>query len=630
MIVGTAGHVDHSKSALVRALTSVDPDRLAEEKRRGISIDLGFAYMPAPDGSIVGFVDVPGHQHFLHNMLAGATGIDVVLLAVAADDGVMPQTVEHLAIADLLGATRGLVCLTKCDLAPAERRASVIADIRTLLADTALKSAVIIETSTVTGRGIDKLRARLFDAARETQPRDTHGRFRLAIDRCFTLRGVGTVVTGTVLSGSVAVGDAVTVSPSGLSARVRSIHAQNQPAVRGVAGQRCALNLAGDGVTKDAISRGDLVLDPHLHAPTARIDARLRVLASERDPLGLWLPVRLHHAATETGARLVPLDCDAIEPGAEGWAQLVLDRPIAAAAGDRFVLRDTSAQRTIGGGRFVDPRAPARRRRTPARLTQLAAMLTDAPVPALLDRPPYYLDLDAFWRDRAVAPPVDIDAIRLAARGTTYALARRHWAAFRQSLHAALATFHAANPAADGAPPDALRRAVEPRLSAYLFTAALGELARQNVIAVAGGLVRLPGHATRLSPAQEARWQKIRPLLSDGDRFQPPRLVDIAKKIGVTDGDTRKFMKQLATLGLVDEVAPDHFFLHGAVAEAAAVVASLGQSPDGQFAATQLRDRLDTGRKAAIELLEYFDRRGVTVRRGDLRRVDTRKLALLR
>jgi selenocysteine-specific elongation factor len=293
------------------------------------------------------------------------------------------------------------------------------------------------------------------------------------------------------------------------------------------------------------------------------------------------------------------------------------------------VLRDTSAQRTIGGGRLVDLRAPARRRRTAPRLAQLEAMLTDAPVAALLDLPPYYLDLDAFWRDRA-ASPADIDAIRLAARGTTYALSRRHWAAFQQSLCAALAAFHAANPAADGAPLDTLRRTVEPRLPAYLFAAALGELARQDVIAIAGGLARLPDHATRLSPAQDALWQKIRPLLGDGDRFQPPRVADVAKKVGTSEGDTRKFMKQLAAFGLLEEVAPDRFFLRTAVVEAANMVGSLGQSPEGEFGAAQLRDRLDTGRKSAIELLEYFDRRGVTVRRGDLRRVDMRKLALLR
>ncbi len=626
MIVGTAGHVDHGKSALVRVLTGVDPDRLAEEKKRGISIALGFAYMPTPDGGVLGFVDVPGHEHFIRNMLAGATGIDFVLLTVAADDGVMPQTVEHLAIADLLGLRRGLVALTKCDLVPASRRATVKEEIGKLLAGTEMVGSVIVETSTITGNGIDVLRAELFAAAQATSQRDTQSRFRLPVDRCFTLRGVGTVVTGTVLSGAVAVGDQVIVSPSGLAARVRSIHAQNQPAERGQAGQRCALNLTGDGIGKDAIARGDMVLAPSLHAPTARIDTRLTLLPSET--IALWQPARLHHGAAEVGARLVPLG--------EDWVQLVLDKPIAAASGDRFVLRDTSAQRTIGGGRFADLRAPARRRRTPQRLVQLAAMALDNAgdaIAALLDLPPFYLDVGAFLRDRAL--PTDyadqMDAMTLTSRGTIYLLSRPCWAALEQSLRASLAAFHAANPGAAGAAPDALRRAVEPRLPAHLFAAALAEMGREGTVAAVGGLVRLPDHATRLSPAQDALWQRIRPLLSDGERLRPPRLAEIAATIAARESEPRAALKTAPRLDLAVEVAPDHFFLRTALAEIAAILGDLARtSPDGQFGAAQLRDRLDTGRKVAIELLEYFDRRGITLRRGDLRRVDTRKLDLSR
>jgi selenocysteine-specific elongation factor len=617
MIGDTAGHVDHGKSALVRALTDVDPDRLAEEKRRGITIDLGFAYMPAPDGDVLGFVDVPGHEHFIHNMLAGATGIDFVLLTVAADDGVMPQTGEHLAIVDLLGLKRGIVALTKSDLVDASRIAVVKTDIAKLLAETGLAGSAIVETSTVSGQGVEELRAKLFAAARETKSRDTASRFRLAVDRCFTLRGVGTMVTGTVLSGAVSVGDQVTVSPSGLTARVRSIHAQNQPVERGVAGQRCALNLAGDGVAKDAIARGDMVLDPTLHAPTARIDARLKLLPSES--VALWMPARLHHGAVEVGARLVPLG--------GGWVQLVLDRPIAAASGDPFVLRDTSGQRTIGGGRFVDLRAPVRKRRTPERLVQLDAMETNDTTARLLDLPPYYLDLAAYARDRALPANFGdaLDVVRLG----NHVLSQESWARFEASLRAALTAFHAANQDAAGATPDALRRVVEPRLPALLFAAALAELARRGIVAQAAGLVRLPDHATRLTSAQDALWQKIRPLLGDAQRFQPPRLIDLAKSVAASESYTRKALKQFAGLGLVEEVVPDHFFLREAVTETASIVAALG-ADGAEFGAAQLRDRLDTGRKSAIELLEYFDRRGVTLRRGDLRRVDARKLALLR
>ena len=302
MIVGTAGHIDHGKTALIRRLTGVDTDRLKEEKARGISIDLGFAYWPRPNGAIVGFVDVPGHEALVHNMLAGATGIDFVILVIAANDGIMPQTREHLAIIDLLGLERGIVALNKCDLADGERIASVSSEIEALLKDTSLRGAEIVPVSAVTGEGLARLAACIDAAAEAPAARPSGGRFRLAVDRSFTLAGQGSAVTGTVLSGAVCVGDRVIVSPAGLEARVRSIHAQNRPVERGEAGQRCALVLSGPRIAKDALHRGDTVLDPHLHAPAARIDARLRVLPSEPKPLGHWFPVKVHHAASEVPA----------------------------------------------------------------------------------------------------------------------------------------------------------------------------------------------------------------------------------------------------------------------------------------------------------------------------------------
>src|SRR5438105_3523837 len=330
MLIGTAGHIDHGKTALIKTLTCVDADRLKEEKERGITIDLGYAFYPLPHGAVLGFIDVPGHEKFIHNMLAGATGIDFVLLVVAADDGVMPQTREHLSIVDLLGIERGIVALTKSDRADASRRAEVTADIVRTLAGTELAGSDVIAVSSVTAEGIETLRSRLFEAARALGARAGQGRFRLAVDRSFVLAGAGTVVTGTVLSGSVAVGDRVAVSPSGLTARVRSIHAQNQPAKQGRAGDRCALNLVGEGVSKDAILRGDMVVDPDLHASADRIDASLRLLAAEPKPVTQWMPVRLHHAAAEVGARVVLLGDAPIPPGGEARVQLVLEKPIAA------------------------------------------------------------------------------------------------------------------------------------------------------------------------------------------------------------------------------------------------------------------------------------------------------------
>jgi selenocysteine-specific elongation factor len=639
MIIGTAGHIDHGKTALVRALTGVDTDRLKEEKARGITIDLGFAYMPVPGGGTLGFIDVPGHEKFVHNMLAGATGIDFVLMVIAADDGVMPQTCEHLAIVDLLGVERGIVALTKADLADAGRRVEVAAEIDNLLAGTRLAGADIVPVSALTGEGIDDLRRRLFAAADHSH-RGGAGRFRLAVDRSFTLAGAGTVVTGTVMSGTVAVGDRVTISPSGRTARLRSIHAQNTSSEQGVAGDRCALNLTGDGISKDVIHRGDVVLDPDLHAPTDRIDASLRLLASETKPVGQWMPGRLHHAAADVGVRIVLLGDEAIAPGGKGLVQLVLDKPIAATAGDRFVLRDTSAQRTIGGGRFLDLRAPARKRRTPERLAQLAAYGIDdvaQSLSALLAVAPGYADLTAFGRDRALRAD-DVDRIagelvltRIAVATGMIAMAPATWLALVRSLLATLESYHQDNPDLAGMGMERLRLALTPRLPAPAFAAVLQGLAKQKEIALDGAWVRLPGHEVRLLPQDEALWLRARPLIGGGERFRPPRVRDIGGLLNASEVDVRRMFKLLGRLGRVDEVAHDHFFLRGTVADMVQIAVDLvAQAADGQFTAAQFRDRLDNGRKVTIQILEFFDRHGVTLRRGDLRRINKHRLDLFR
>lgn len=638
MIVGTAGHIDHGKTSLVRALTGVDTDRLKEEKSRGISIDLGFAYLPTSDGHIVGFIDVPGHEKFVHNMLAGATGIDFVLVVIAADDGIMPQSREHLAIVDLLGIERGIVALTKCDLVDTDRIARVTNDISNVLLQTALKDIEILPVSSVTGQGVETLREKIFAAAAALGDRADKGRFRLAVDRSFTLHGTGTVVTGTVLSGGVAVGDHVLVSPSGLSARVRSIHAQNRAAETGRAGDRCALNLAGDRITKDAIGRGDVILDPELHAPAERIDAELRVLASEAKPVGQWMPVRLHHAAVEVGARVVLLK-DRVGPGQTDLVQLVLERPIAAAVGDRFVLRDTSAQRTVGGGRFLDLRAPARKRRTPERIAQLEACAIVDPekaLLALLDRAPGYADMTSFARDRAVAP-AEMEGIvarnalvQIAAPKAALLLSPANWLRLKRSLAAALEKFHADNPDLAGMGLEKLRLQLEPRLPAPAFAALLQSLQRLGDVALDGAWVRLPVHEVRLTPQDETLWARIRPLISGAERFRPPRVRDIAGLLAVQEVQVRRLFKLLGRLGRVDEVAHDHFFLRDTVAEMVEISTKLAAAPDGQFSAAQLRDKLDNGRKVAIQILEFFDRHGVTIRRGDLRRINKHRLDLFR
>lgn len=638
MIIGTAGHIDHGKTSLVRALTGVDTDRLKEEKARGISIDLGFAYLPAPDGAVLGFVDVPGHEKFVHNMLAGATGIDFVLLVVAANDGVMPQTLEHLAIVDLLGIEHGLVALTKIDLVTPDEHEQARTEIANTLAPTGLACAEIVPVSTASGEGVDELRQRLFAAATMIRARTACGRFRLAVDRSFTLAGIGTVVTGTVLSGAVSIGDRVLMSPTGLNARVRSIHAQNRATEFGQAGQRCALNLAGDGITKESITRGDVVLDPELHGPTDRIDAEMRLLASERKPITQWMPARLHHAATEVGARVVLLGDEPISPGGCAKVQLVLEKPIAAASGDRFVLRDTTAQRTIGGGTFLDLRASVRKRRTPERLAQLEAQAISDPgraLAALLDCPPFYADLTAFARDRALATE-DLEQIaerlsimRVPAPDSVLGLSPATWQRLQRGIAGTLEVFHSENPDLPGMGLERLRMQLQPRLPAPAFLSSLQWLAKGHQIALDGAWVRLPGHEVHLTPQDEKVWNKIRPLLGNAERFRPPRVRDIAVLLDVTEPDVRRLLKLLGRMGKVDEVAQDHFFLRETVSEMVDIAIDVAaQEQNGQFIAARFRDRLDNGRKVAIQILDFFDRHGVTLRRGDNRRMNKHRLDL--
>ena len=637
MIVGTAGHIDHGKTSLVRRLTGVDTDRLKEEKARGISIDLGFAYWPRPGGQIVGFVDVPGHEGLVHNMLAGATGIDFVVLVVAADDGVMPQTREHLAIMDLLGLRRGVVALNKCDVASDEQRAAAADGVQAVLAGTGLEGAPVVPVSAVTGEGLAELTAHLDAAIAHKAARPKAGLFRLAVDRCFTLTGLGTAVTGTMLSGTVRVDDRVTVSPSGLEARVRSINAQDRPVEQGEAGQRCALVLTGPHISKEAVRRGDVVMDTALHAPTARIDATLRVLPSERRPIGQWFPVKVHHAAAEVPGRLVVLRDEPIAPGETAYVQLVLERPVAAAVGDRFVVRDTSSSRTVGGGSLIDLRAPERRRRTPERRAEITALARPDPADALanaLQGPLGWLDLDAFCRDRALGASAaarlisDLALVALQAKERQRVALPATWERLRGHVGSTLDAFHSERPDLPGIGIEQLRIGQKPPLPAPLFLSALRRLAEAGELVLDRTWVRRPGHEVRFSAEEERIWALIRPRLA-GEPYRPPRVRDIANAMGIDEGFVRRLMRMAARRGDVEEIAHDHFFLRGVVERMADIAIDVAaHAAEGKFTAADFRDRLDNGRKVAIQILEFFDRHGFTIRRQDLRRINPARIEL--
>ncbi len=643
MIVGTAGHIDHGKTALVKAITGVDADRLPEERRRGITIDIGFAYHPLASGEIVGFVDVPGHERFVHNMLAGATGIDCVILVVAADDGVMPQTREHAQILDLLGLARGVVAITKCDLVDADRVAAVTADVRALLAHTALADCVVIPVSAMSGAGINELTAWLDAEAAKGPRRPAGGRFRLAIDRRFVVEGHGTVVTGTVVAGRVAVDDRLLLSPSprpgGVEVRVRRIHAQNRLAEQGVAGQRCALNIAGAEI--DAIARGDWLIDPALHAPTDRLDVRLRLLASEARALAHWTQVHVHLGAAHAMGRVALLDTEGLAPGSAALAQLVLDRRIGALHGDRFILRDSSARRTIAGGMVLDPAGPPRHRRTPERLSMLAALDGTDAVAALrqlIALPPHWIDLGAFVRSWNLAPAEAEQAWARAglaiAKDAAHAfgVAPAKWTELGRRIVDALAQHHAKQPDSPGLDATRLRGAADPKLPAPLFALALAARAAAKAIVAEGPWFRLPTHQVTLGPAEERLWARILPVLR-GSKFEPPRVRDFAKSLGAKEDDVRTLFKRLARMGRVVLVAHDHYYLRETVVAMVKLVVGLSErsgtaAGPGLVTAAMFRDAIGTGRKLAILVLEFFDRVGITVRVGDLRRVRTDRLGI--
>ena len=631
MILATAGHIDHGKTALVRALTGVDADRLPEEKRRGLTIDLGFAYTTLPDGTELGFVDVPGHERFLPNMLAGVLSIDRVLLIVAADDGPRPQTLEHLDILGLIGVAEVTGVITKIDRVDAARREAVAAELAALLAASGFAESPILAVSSRTGDGIAALaahlseRAALADHARTARPPE--GRFRLPIDRVFSLPGIGTVATGTAASGSVAPGDRLMLSPRGIEVRVRGVHAHNRAVDRAAAGDRCAVNIVGSFPDGGAPGRGDWLLAPDLHAPTGRIDIALRMSGAAPAPLRSGLPVHVHLGTEDRVGRVAILGQTLLSPGEDGFVQLDLDRPIGALWGDRVVLRDHGALHTLAGGRVVDPFPPRRGRARPERVAVLPALQESDAGIALeeLLRLTGVVALVPF----ALARNLTIDQVSaLVAAGGLGRLcgAREPVAASEERLTelgtrfaVTLADMHRAEPDALGPPRPALLRRLRGAAAEAVLDAALATAIDAGDIVRDGAVLRLPKHLPRLSRDDERLWRRVEPLLVAAD-LRPPRVRELAEALGLDPEATTRLMKRFERFGRVAPVAGNRYFLPATVARLAAVARELAESePAGAFTAASFKDRSGVGRNLTIEILEYLDRIGVTRRVGDIR-----------
>ncbi len=608
-IVGTAGHVDHGKSALVRALTGTDPDRLAEEKARALTIELGFAWKRSADGSLLSFIDVPGHERFIKNMLAGVGGIDTVMLVIAADEGPMPQTREHLAIIDLLGIQDGLVALSKSDLVDDDWRDLVTEEIRATLAGTSLAGAPIIPCSVKTGDGLDHLERGLLEQLRTAPGRIDRGRPRLSVDRAFTLAGFGTVVTGTLIDGKLRIGDEIELLPRGNRTRIRGLHVHNARVEQADPGTRVAVNLAGFPL--EQVHRGDLLALPDRLRPSQRVDLRLRLLASAPAPLKQDDPVDLFAGASETGAWVSLLDRDELAPGESGWVQIRTRRPVALAAGDRVILRRPSPSDTIGGGVVVDP-APIRHRRFDAAvLSHLEWRERGDPEELVLravDHQMLHIADLATIVGEGSAEVVDLLAERglLLRLGDEMVTAKQHWDELKKRGVESVTAFHHENPRRRGMPRDDLRNRLTPGTPAA-FDYLIGELAAAGELTDEQRTLRLPAFAVLLAPEEREtadRWLTA----IDVDPFSPPP----AEQFGLSESTVLALRERDEVIQITEQIALTPAALRTVETEVLRVI-----DVDGRITLASYRDQFGTSRKYAQAMLEFFDQRRVTRRIGD-------------
>lgn len=622
MIVGTAGHIDHGKTSLVRALTGVDTDRLKQEKERGISIELGYAYTPLPNGDVLGFVDVPGHERLVHTMVSGACGIHFALLLVAADDGVMPQTCEHLAILELLGISRGAVALTKMDRVNHQRLCEVDKQIRDLLEHTALGGAPIfpVNATAADDPGTAALRRHLHDTAMHMPSRHDEGFFRLAVDRVLTLPGHGTIVAGTVFSGRIHTGDTVLAMPRKLPVRVRSIHAQQRPTDSGCAGQRCALNLAG--VEKSAICRGDWLGDPRVFVSTRRVDVRMQLLAPSGVRLATWSSIHVHLGTAHLPARVVLLESEHLAAGESARVQLVFETDTHALPGDRFIVRDAQAAHTIGGGVVLDSSAPSRRRRSDPRLRYLDAierMLAGEGLAPLLANAPHGVSVRDLERLTGRAVPSQTLPANAVVRGTgqeLFVMLASAWSSLRERALLALREFH--TEFADDPGPDSgrLRRIALPDLPAPLWQALVEELTEERSLIRNGPWLHLPDHVITLSDADREIARQLQSLIARGHP-EPAWVRDLAAVVQQPEERVRHILLRQAAQGAVCQIVHDLFYDSDRIDSLASIIAVLAQEHGGVNAA-RYRDAIGLGRKRTIQILEFFDRIGYTRRVHDV------------
>jgi selenocysteine-specific elongation factor len=608
MILGTAGHVDHGKTTLVKSLTGVDTDRLEEEKRRGITIDLGFAPLRLDNGITVGVVDVPGHEAFVRNMVAGATGIDLALLVIAADEGIMPQTREHLNIVRLLGVRGGVIALSKCDLVDEEWLELVRDDIRATLADTPLATAPVIPTSTVSGEGIAELRDAIRSVATSLPEREADDLFRMPIDRAFSLKGTGTVVTGTVWSGALGRDSAAQVLPLGRAVRVRGLESHGVPIPTATLGMRAAVALAGVEVAD--LRRGQVLVTDSSWTPSTVVLAHVELLASARQAVGPRTRLRLHLGTADVGARLVISD-DVLKPGTNAAARVILDEPVVARAGDRFVLRGETPLVTVGGGVIDDPTPLGRRARPWRRAVATAGERLQRHLAEAGGRGVPVASLSVRLGARpAEATALACNEVSLGARR----IGERVYAAHVvQGAHARLLELvddhHAAYPLDPGAPLQAIRSRLG--TTPELADAIVRESISSGELQLEGGLVARRGWAPRLSDRQVRLRNELLAELKTAGR-EPPSAAELEAAHGT---DVVPLLRFLEREQRIIPVEADRWFERDALEDLTARLRA-GMTPGREYTPAELRDILGFSRKFLIPFLEYCDRHHITERRS--------------
>lgn len=626
VLVGTAGHIDHGKSALVEALTGTHPDRLEEEKRRGITIDLGFAFLKTADLNLA-FIDVPGHERFVRNMLAGAGGIDLVVLVIAADESIKPQTREHFEICRLLGIPRGLIALTKADLVDQDTLELVRMEIEEFVHGSFLDGAPIQPVSARTGKGVDELKALLFSVAADVPERTSSGYLRLPVDRAFAMRGFGTVVTGTLVSGMVKTGDELELLPAGRQVRVRGIQSAGETLVQATAGKRTALNLAG--IAWDEVGRGMTLVSPSRFSPTRQLHARIYLLDSAK-PLKGQVSVHFHQGTAETLGDLFPIESDTIQPGGTGYAQIRLRDPLLLLPGDRFILRQLSPMVTMGGGAVLDNAARRRRPRDGSILPFLHAFESgnhEAILESLLNAEPHGLSAKtAVARTGWLEQEVQSIAERLDDTGRLRIVTRDPWimappsvvVACAERILAILEEFHQANPLVEGMSRETLRERAAPRVRPEIFRACLDDLIRGERVAVAGDRIMRAGRKIVFTSEEQQASREIE-IVFERAGLSVPHVAELLPRLPVDPKRADEILRLLIARGVLVKIGGDLLLHVRSLEKLREDMADYKRRKGDRISVSEFKELTGLSRKYAIPLLEHLDRERVTRRVGEER-----------